>query len=132
KPFIVTSDASDTAMGATLSQIIDNEKRVIEFASKHFTPTQQRYSTIEKEATAIIFALRKWRHFLLGQEITIETDHRPLQWLMSKRDCPDKLGRMAAELQEYRIKDITYIKGESNIMADTLSRLQIAVINHPP
>lgn len=132
KPFIVTSDASDTAMGATLSQIIDNEKRVIEFASKHFTPTQQRYSTIEKEATAIIFALRKWRHFLLGQEITIETDHRPLQWLMTKRDCPDKLGRMAAELQEYRIKDITYIKGESNIMADTLSRLQIAVINQPP
>lgn len=132
EPFIVTTDASDTGMGAVLSQTIDGERRVIEFASKHFTPTQQRYSTIEKEATAILFALTKWRHFLLGQEITIETDHRPLHWLLTKKECPDKLGRMAAQLQEFRIKGIDYIPGESNVLADTLSRLQVAVINRPP
>lgn len=93
KPFIVTTDASNYAMGAVLSQVVDGEKRVIEFASKYFSTTQQKYFTIEKEATAIIFALRKWRHFLLGQEITVETDHRPLQWLLTKKDCSDKLGR---------------------------------------
>ena len=92
KPFIVTTDASNYATGAVLSQVVDGEKRVIEFASKYFSTTQQKYST-KKEATVIIFALRKWRHFLLGQEITVETDHRPLQWLLTKKDCSDKLGR---------------------------------------
>lgn len=132
RSFIVTTDASNEGMGAVLSQMIDGQRRVIEFASKHFSPTQQRYATIEKEATAILFALKKWRHFLLGQEIVVETDHQPLKWLLTKQDCPDKLGRMAAQLQEYRIKGIEYIPGDTNDMADTLSRLQVAVISQQP
>ncbi|KAI2795520.1 hypothetical protein BLOT_009841 [Blomia tropicalis] len=51
---------------------------------------------------------------------------------MAKRDCPDKLVRMAAQLQEFRIKGIEYIERESNILADTLSRIGIAVINNDP
>src|SRR5699024_8433790 len=53
-PFIVTSDASEFGMGAVLSQEINGERKVIEFLSKSFTDTERRYSTIEKEATAIL------------------------------------------------------------------------------
>ena len=109
-------------MGAVLSQEINGERKVIEFLSKSFTDTERRYSTIEKEATAILVALEKWQHYLLGREVTVETDHKPLIWLMSKKNCGGKLGRMALRLQEFHIKGIEHVKGEENLLADTLSR----------
>jgi len=132
RPFRLTTDASDFAMGAVLYQVVDGEKRINEFLSKTFSATEKRYATIEKEATAILVALEKWRHFLLGSEITIETDHKPLHWLLTKKDCPGKLGRMALRLQEFNIKDIEYIKGEDNIVADALSRIEIALVSAVP
>src|SRR5699024_8656932 len=111
-PVLVTSDASELGMSAVLSQEIDGERKVIEFVSKSFTDTERRYSTIEKEATAILVALEKWQHYLLGREVTVETDHKPLIWLLSKKDCGGKLGRMALRLQEFNIKGIEHVKGE--------------------
>src|SRR5699024_2122899 len=72
------------------------------------------------------------QHFLQGSEVTIETDHKPLQWLLTKKDCTGKLGRMALRLQEFNIKGIKYIKGEENVVADALSRIEIALINSQP
>lgn len=85
KPFIVTTDASDIGMGAVLQQEVDGQRRIAEFMSRMFNATERRYSVIEKEATAIKVALEKWRHFLLGCEFTIERDHRPLHWLLTKK-----------------------------------------------
>ena len=70
-PFIVKTDACDTGMGAVLLQEIDGQRHVIEFASKQFNETQLRYPIIEKEATAIMFALNKWEHYLLGTKFKI-------------------------------------------------------------
>src|SRR5699024_11925949 len=67
--FIVRTDASGFGMGAVLLQEVDGHRRIIEYASKQFTETQKRYPTIEQEATAILWALIKWQHFLLGGEI---------------------------------------------------------------
>ncbi|KAL0273841.1 UNVERIFIED_CONTAM: hypothetical protein PYX00_006417 [Menopon gallinae] len=131
KQFIVTTDASDTTMGGTLSQVLNGVKTPVDFFSRNFNKTQRRYSTYEKEATAILEALRHWRHFLLGRPFRIETDHKPLKWLLSKKDCSGKLGRMVLKLQEYQIENIDHIRGQDNVLADTLSRIQLNMITVP-
>lgn len=126
--FIVTTDASDIGMGGTLEQLVDGQREIIEFYSKAFNKCQQRYSTYEKEATAIVSAIEHWKHFLMGRPFRVETDHKPLCWLLSKRDCLGKLGRMVDRLDEYQIENIAHIKGKDNEIADTLSRMQINLL----
>lgn len=127
-PFIVTTDASDLSFGGVLSQIINREKVPVDFFSRSFNKAQVRYGTYDKEATAIMEALKHWRHLLIGKPFKIESDHRPLQWLLSKKDCSGRLGRMVMKLQEYQIENIDYVKGSDNILADALSRLQINLV----
>ena len=123
KPFIVRTDASGTGMGAVLLQVVDGQRRIIEYASKQFKGAQLRYPTIEKEATAIDYALKKWRHLLIGTEFTLETDHRPLQFLNSMKDTHGKLARMALRVQQFQPFTIVHIPGKENIEADVLSRM---------
>ena len=123
KPFIVRTDASGTGMGAVLCQVIDGQRRVIEYASKQFKGAQLRYPTIEKEATAIDYALKRWRHLLLGGEFTLETDHRPLQFLDSMKETHGKLARMALRVQQFKPFTIVHIPGKDNVEADLLSRM---------
>ncbi len=131
-PFIVGSDASDKGTGAVLMQDVEGQRRVVDFMSRTFNDTEKRYSTIEREATAILWALDKWHYYLLGRQFTIETDHKPLQWLLTKVDLPGKLGRLALHLQQYDIAGIEYVRGEDNVMADALSRIQIGLIRAKP
>ena len=131
KQFIVRSDACDTGMGAVLLQEIDGKRHVIAYFSKQFDPTQRRYPIIEKEATAIMAALNKWRHYLYGGQFKIETDHRPLAWLRTKTDVDGKLGRMALRLQEFERFNIDYIPGKENADADAMSRI-IATVSMMP
>src|SRR5690606_32737340 len=88
---------------------------------------QLNYATIEKEATAILWALDRWQIFLLGGGFRLETDHRPLQWLTSKANTNGKLARMALRLQEYQPFEIVHIAGKDNLEADFLSRLVGAI-----
>ncbi|KAA3677052.1 uncharacterized protein DEA37_0001247 [Paragonimus westermani] len=118
--FIVATDASDRGIGAVLKQ----KEGVIEYASRVLTPTEQKYSTIEKECLAIVWALDKWRPYLLGQQFHVETDHKPLEWIMTARDPRGKLARWALRLQEYDFT-INHVPGLSNCVADFLSRPQV-------
>lgn len=127
-PFFVKTDASDDGMGAILQQERDGQRVVIEYASKAFTDTQKRYATVEKEATALIWALNKWEHYLLGGEFIFETDPRPLEWLRNMKNCRGKLGRMALRLAEFDQFNIRHIPGKDNEDADALSRICILVI----
>jgi len=86
-------------MGAVLWQVVEGERRVVEFMFRNFNDTERRYSTIEREATAIWWALDKWQHFLKGTECTIETDHKPLRWLLSMSNTTPKLSRMAQKIK---------------------------------
>lgn len=123
RPFVIQSDASHKGMGAVLLQRDENNNEfVIEYASKAFTKCELNYPTIKKEATALVWSIKRFHHYLFGRNFLLESDHRPLQWLMSKKDTMGSLGRMALLLQQYDF-EVKYIPGKNNVLADALSRV---------
>ena len=114
--FIVQTDASGVGLGAVLEQ----DEHVISYASRSLTSPERQYSTIQRECAAIVFALKQFRHYLLGRHFKILTDHAPLQWLSAQK-MEGMLCRWALALQEYDF-DIEYRKGKQNVNADALSR----------
>ncbi|XP_024041540.1 uncharacterized protein LOC112098940 [Citrus clementina] len=121
-PFELMCDASDFAVGAVLGQRRDGKPFVIYYASKTLDSAQMNYSTTEKELLAVVFALNKFRSYLLGSKSVVFTDHAAVRYLMSKQDAKPRLIRWILLLQEFdlTIKDK---KGAENVVADHLSRL---------
>jgi len=74
KEFQIHTDASHTQLGAVISQ----ERKPIAFYSKKLSPTQQRYTTTERELLALVEILKEFKNILLGQQITVFTDHKNL------------------------------------------------------
>ena len=74
-PFEIMCDASDFAIGAVLGQQIDKKPTVICYASKTLADGQLNYTTTEKELLAVVFALKKFRPYVLGSKIIVHTDH---------------------------------------------------------
>lgn len=124
KPFILTTDASNVALGAILSQGNIGSDRPICFASRTLSDSETNYSTIEKELLAIVWATKYFRPYLFGRKFQIVTDHRPLTWLMSLKEPNSKLIRWRLKLEEYDYT-IIYKKGKRNTNADALSRIRI-------
>ncbi|KAH7862315.1 hypothetical protein Vadar_002873 [Vaccinium darrowii] len=113
----------DYAVGAVLGQRRGKDPCVIYYASKTLNETQLNYTTTEKELLAVVFALDKFRSYLVGSQIVVYTDHAALRYLMTKQDAKACLIRWILLLQEFHliIKDK---KGVENVMADHLSRLE--------
>ena len=85
--FELMCDASNHAVGAVFGQKIGQDPHVIYYASKTLDPTQLNYSTTEKEMLAIVFALEKFRSYLLGIKVVVYSDHTALRNLMNKKDA---------------------------------------------
>ena len=84
KPFVMQTDTSDRGLGAVLSQVdAQGEERPVAYASRKLFPRERKYSVIEKECLALVWALKVFHvHvYLFGQEFVVETDHQPLSWL---------------------------------------------------
>jgi len=79
----------------------DKREKPIAFASCKLTATQSAMSTIEREAYAVIYVLRKFRNFVFSTEVTIYSDHNPLMYLREYAPKSDKLTRWALGLQEF-------------------------------
>ena len=127
KEFILFTDACDYGVGAVLSQVQDNGEVVIAYASRQLKSPEMKFATVEKEALAVIFAIKQFRHYLAGKPFTVVSDHRPLQWLASQKDNNGRLGRWAVLLAGYDYK-IVYRPGRVHQNADYLSRLRVAAI----
>jgi hypothetical protein len=117
KPFIIHTDASHTQLGAVISQ---NDKPIA-FYSRKLKPEQTRYTTTERELLSIVETLKEFRNILLGQQIVVHTDHKNLT---CKNFNTERVMRWRLILEEYG-PELKYIKGEDNIVADALSRLDL-------
>ncbi|CAL8155438.1 unnamed protein product [Prunus armeniaca] len=84
-------DAPDYAVGAVLGQRKDKLPHVIYYASRTLNDAQLNYATTEKELLAVVFALEKFRSYLVGAKVTIYTDHAALKYLLSKKDAKPRL-----------------------------------------
>lgn len=121
KPFELTTDASNYAIGAVLSQ----ERNPITFISRTLSSTEQNYATNEKEILAIVWSLQKLRNYLYGvTNLTIYTDHQSLIYSISERNPNTKLKRWKNFIAEFGA-EIKYKPGHQNVVADALTRQQI-------
>ena len=91
KEFTLTTDASNYALGAVLSQKVNNFDKLVAYASRTLNDAQSGYSTTEKELLAIVWATKHFRHFLYGKHFIIITEHKPLKWLMNVKDPSSSL-----------------------------------------
>ena len=122
-PFEVETDASDVALAATLSQ----DGRPVAFFSRSLQGSE--HAAIEKEAQAIIEAIRHWRHFLTGRHFTLRTDQKSVSYMFNQcnrgKIKNDKIMRWRIELSCYSF-DIVYHPGKENVLPDALSRATCA------
>ena len=105
-----------------LGQREDKKAFVIYYASKTLDSAQANYTTTEKEFLAVVFALEKFRSYIVGSPVTIFTDHAALKYLLSKQDTKPRLTRWILLCQEFNLT-IKDKKGVENVVADHLSRL---------
>ena len=116
-PLQLYTDASQLAAGAVLKQT----DRTIAYYSKKFTPTEQRYSTFDREALAMVASLKHFRHRLLGRRFSVYTDHKPLTYWLKRPPVSERHARWAVAVQDLNF-EIVHLPGTENFTADILSR----------
>ena len=122
KEMIVQTDASNRGLGGVLSQIGDDgEEHPVVYISRKLLPREERYSIVEKECLAVVWALQTLNIYLYGREFILQTDHQALYWLNRMQTKNARLTRWCLFLQEWRFQ-IQYRKGTRNGNADALSR----------
>jgi hypothetical protein len=136
KELIISADASAYGIGAVLSHKIDGDKeKPITFVSRTLTEAEKKYSQIEKEALAIIFAVKKFHPYIHGRSFCIQSDHKPLKFLFSEnRQVPimasSRIQRWALILGAYNYQ-ISHKPGHLISNADALSRLPLTDTSDP-
>ncbi len=124
KETLVIVDASPVGVSAILSQQEPgtDDRKVVAYASRTLTDTEQRYSQTEKEALAIVWSVEHFHLFLYGSEFILVTDHKPLEVIYGNRKAKAsaRIERWILRLQPYTFR-IVYKSGANN-PADYLSR----------
>ena len=115
--FVVCIDACKEGLGGVLSQ----NGFVICYESRKLKEHEKNYATHHLELTAIVHALRKWRHYLMGRRFELRTGHNELKYLFDQPTLNARHSRWMEFLCEYEF-EIKHIKGKENKVADALSR----------
>ena len=130
EPFTAECDASDLAIGATLNQ----SGRPVAFMPRTLTKSEQRYPSVEKEATAIVEAVRKWAHFLLARPFTLMTDQQSITLMFDQRKRSKiknaKIQQWLFELGTFEYT-IHYRPCNKNLAPDALPRICGSITSAP-
>ena len=121
KPFVLTTNASNIAIAAVLSQGKIGEDLPISFASRALTKAEINYSVTERECLAVVYFTKYFSHYLYGKKFTIMTDHEALKWLYRTQDPSPRLVRWRLRMMDYKYT-IQHKPGKINKNADALSR----------
>ena len=119
--FVLDTDASNFAIGAVLSQIVDGSERVVAYASRRLSRPEMNYCVTRRELLAVVYFTKYFRNYLLGRRFCIRTDHAALQWL---RRMPDPCGQQArwiGALEQFDYS-ILHRPGSRHGNADAMSR----------
>nr|VZI26528.1 unnamed protein product [Spirometra erinaceieuropaei] len=123
------TDASSTAVGASLQQTVSGVLQPLAFFSKKLSPSATRYSVFGRELLAVYLSIRHFRLFLEGREFVVLTDHKPLDFAL--RASPDRYSpreiRHLDSISQFSC-DIQHVHGKENVVADALSRIEMVSI----
>ncbi|CAF1433061.1 unnamed protein product [Rotaria sp. Silwood1] len=127
-PFILSTDASEYAIGGTLKQNINGQIHYNYYLSRLLTTTERKYPTIDREALAIFWCMEKLQQYLGGRDVTIISDHKPLEQFHKKTKLNSKrIDQWLLKHQEIipQITAVIYRKGRNHGDADAMSRPDI-------
>ena len=125
RPFHVHVDTSSISLGIILAQPGDGGiDHPIAFASRKLSSTERNYTTTEREGLAMVYALQKFRHYLLGSHFKMFTDHSALKYLVNKPVLGGNICRWLLLFQDYEFEIIVKL-GRLNVGPDHLSKLEL-------
>lgn len=127
------TDASDVAIGSTLMQFSNNSWEPIAFLSMKLDKSQKKWSTYDRELLAIYSSIKKFKHMLEGRKFTIFTDQKPLIFAFKQKSekCSPRQLRHLDFISQFST-DIQHVSGNSNTIADVLSRIEIDGVSKTP
>ena len=121
KPFIIQTDASNSATGFVFGHEIDGILQPLKYGGQSLTETERRYGTTDKELLSVFYAVKQCQIYVMGYQFIVYTDQKPLIYLKSFCDIVARRFRWIQYLEELHVK-IAYNEGKKNIIADYLSR----------
>ena len=110
------TDASGTDVGAVLLKYHYNTPHPVAYVSRKLLDRETRYSTVERELLAVVWAVHRFKHYLLGASFVLEVDHKPLVYLNKFKGDNARLMRWALGLQPFNFQ-IVHINGRDNVSA---------------
>jgi hypothetical protein len=123
EPYEVHTDACKQGIGAVLAQHdAEGNEHPVAYISRSLRKHEKNYSVTEWECLAVVWSIRKWRHYLLGARFTVVTDHSALTSLLKTSEPTGRPARWIISLQEYEY-EVKYRKGRKHMNADALSRI---------
>jgi hypothetical protein len=97
------------------------EGKVVAYASRQLRKHEQNYPAHDLELSAVVHALKIWRHYMIGNKCQIFTDHKSLKYIFTQKDLNLRQRRWLELIKDYDL-DIQYRPGKANVVADALSR----------
>jgi hypothetical protein len=124
QPFEIETDASDYVVGAVLTP----HEHLVAYHSETLSDTVRKYPTYDKEMYSIVQSCCQWKHYILGKETIIHTDHKPLQFIQTQGKLQNnRHQKWSTYLQQFHL-NIKYKIGISNSVVDYLSRPLVAAL----